>query len=181
MLAFNPVMVIPTILTVLGTSGKANQLLNQLKFDLRLGVGGGLAKSLFNCEDVAYVHIGLDPHVTPFVKVCILEQYKIATAYFAACLQPPKLDIINGLLSLKPTTFVQPSDNAPALTGNVHVFGTGVRSQIKATGKETSVDLNVDIVHDLITPGAALGNINFNLKRTWRWFTTIIGQFCIKI
>ena len=181
MLLFNPVMIIPTILQVLGTSGKVNELINQLQCNLKIGIGAlGPLGQMTDCKDIAYIQTGLKPHVTPFLKACIFEQLGVLDAYFGACLQPPKLSIKDAILSLNPVSFIQPSPNAPAITGNAHILGTGIRSQLKATANQTSVDIKLDVLNDLLESNVGAANIEFGIKGPGGGLPQSIGNFSLK-
>jgi hypothetical protein len=54
---------------------------------------------------------------------------------------------------------VKLSDKAPAITGDIHVFGTGIRLEGKLTASNVSIETDIDVLKDIIQD-SYIGNIH---------------------
>lgn len=179
-IALDPLNVVGTLLNVLQAADNAPALLNQIQCYIQLGIGApGPLGDILGAPQCLSISGGIAKHVTPFIGFDFIQQCGLINGYFAACLQPPSINIAKGILSLDPTTIIEPSQVAPALTGNFHVFGTGFRSKARMTKKQTSINLNLDVLHDTkLMPNAAIANTQFELKGPG--MPTSFGSFSAK-
>lgn len=162
--SLDPIMIAQTLLKILSmVNDGPKKLLEDVKCAGKIGIGApGFLADIFGTPDIGYVSAGMDNPVTPFIKVSVLQPLKALSALFAVCLQPPSLSINPaGILTLDPLSIVNVnlSDKAPAITGDVHVFGTGIRLEGKLTASNVSIETDIDVLKDIIQD-SYVGNIH---------------------
>lgn len=165
--SLNPIQLVKTLFQILSmASDGPNKLLADLKCEGKIGIGApGFIADLIGKPDIGYIRAGLDKPVTPFIKMKVLEPVRLVDATLAACLQPPSISINPmGILTLNPLNIasLQLSDNAPAITGDVHLLGTGCHIEGKITKSSTKFSVDANVLRDIIDD-TYLGNIHGQL------------------